>query len=324
MTTLGFHASHEQISPAQLLRDVVHAEQAGFKAAMCSDHFFPWSARQGHSGHTFSWLGAALASTSIPIGSVNAPGQRYHTAVAAQAMATLGQMFPGRYWVALGSGQNVNEHVTGDKWLDLETRRQRLEESVAVIRALHRGETVSHRGLITVEEAYLYDRPTEPVPLYATCISTDSARRAAGWADGMITLNQPGGGHVETLKAYREAGGKGPAMLQIHLSWAPTQDEADDIAHDQWRANTTPEAVAQILTTPEQFDAVTEYAPRELVREAVWISSDGGWHVDQLLEAAEAGFETLYLHHVGQDQQPWLDFAGEEILPALEESHGHR
>lgn len=324
MAIIGFHASHEQISPAQLLRDVVHAEQAGFRTAMCSDHFFPWSARQGHSGHTFSWLGAALASTSIPIGSVNAPGQRYHPAVAAQAMATLGQMFPGRYWVALGSGQNINEHVTGHKWLDLETRRRRLEESVEVIRALHRGQRVSHQGLITVEDAWLYDRPEEPIPLYATSISTASAQRAAAWADGMITLNQPGGGHVEPLKAYRDAGGTGPAMLQVHLSWAPTQQEADDVAHHQWRANVAPEEVAQYLPTPEHFDAVTEYAPRHLVREAVWISDQAQWHVEHILEALEAGFETIYLHQVAQVQQPWLDFAGEHILPAVEEHHGHR
>ena len=323
MNPLGFHASHEQISPAQLLRDVVHAEQAGFGSAMCSDHYFPWSERQGHSGHTFSWLGAALASTPTPIGSVNATGQRYHTAVAAQAYATLGQMFPGRYWVALGSGQNLNEHVTGDKWPDLETRRRRLEESVEVIRALHRGEKVTHRGLITVEDAYLFDRPTEPVPLYATCISTASAERAAAWADGMITLNQPDGAHEETLRAYREAGGSGPAMLQVHLSWARTQTEADDIAYDQWRSNVAPEDVAQFLPTAEHFDAVTEYAPRELVREAVWISDEAGWHVERILEALEAGFETIYLHHVGQDQRPWLDFAGQHILPSVKEHHGH-
>lgn len=315
MARLGFHASHEQISPAQLLRDVIHAEEAGFRAAMCSDHFFPWSSRQGHSGHAFSWLGAALASTTIPIGAVNTPGQRYHPAVAAQAMATLGQMFPGRYWAALGIGQNLSEHVTGDKWLDVETRRSRLEECVAVIRALHAGEHVSRRGLITVEDAYLYDRPKQPVPLYATCISSASARRAATWADGMITVNQAGEGHVETLEAYRDAGGNGPAMLQAHLSWGRTNAQADNLAYDQWRSNITPETVAQDLPTPEHFEAVTDYAPRELVRDAVWISHEAGPFRDRISAADEAGFETIYLHHVGQDQQAWLDFAGEHILP---------
>ncbi len=143
MTLFGFHCSQEQIAPSQLLADVKHAEQAGFDAAMSSDHFMPWSENQGHSGFTLSWLGAALAQTTFPIGSVCAPGQRYHPALIAQATATLGEMFPERYWVALGAGQNMNEHVTADKWLPLEQRRDRLEEAVDIIRRLHQGEWIS-------------------------------------------------------------------------------------------------------------------------------------------------------------------------------------
>src|SRR6187431_1747478 len=116
MTFVGFHASHEQIHPAQLLRDVQAAEAAGFDGAMCSDHFGPWSERQGHSGFAWSWLGAAMATTALPFGVVNAPGQRYHPAIVAQAAATLGSMFPGRLWVALGTGEASNEHITGDRW----------------------------------------------------------------------------------------------------------------------------------------------------------------------------------------------------------------
>ena len=113
MTTIGVHCSHEQIDPAQLLQDVQHAEQCGFDAAMSSDHFSPWSERQGESGFAWAWLGAALATTSLPFGVVNAPGQRYHPAIIAQALGTLGIMFPGRIWAALGSGEASNEHITG-------------------------------------------------------------------------------------------------------------------------------------------------------------------------------------------------------------------
>src|SRR3954463_9490767 len=116
MSVIGFHSSHEQVHPAQLLDAVRHAEQVGFTAAMCSDHFAPWNQRQGHSGFAWSWLGAALATTSLPFGAVNAPGQRYHPAIVAQAIATLDAMFPGRFWVALGSGEAMNEHITGDRW----------------------------------------------------------------------------------------------------------------------------------------------------------------------------------------------------------------
>ena len=317
MTIYGFHASQEQISPAQLLQDVQHAETAGFDAAMSSDHFFPWSRRQGHSGFTLSWLGAALASTEFPIGSVSAPGQRYHPAVVAQATATLGELFPGRYWVALGAGQAMNEHITGDKWLALEDRRARLEESADIIRRLHNGEWIrDHRGLIEVEDAYLFDRPETPVPLYGTCITATSARRAAQWADGFITLNQPDGAHYEVLRAYRDAGGRGPAMLQIHLSWAPTEDAAQDIAYDQWRSNVFGPPLDQDLPTPEHFDSAAEEVRLETVLEAVWTSSSLAAHTEWIAEAGES-FDAVYLHHVGQEQQPWLDAAGEHILPGL-------
>src|ERR1700709_2194108 len=136
MTVIGFHCSHEQITPAQLLLDVQRAEEAGFTAGMSSDHFSPWSTRQGESGFAWSFLGAALATTELPFGVVNAPGQRYHPAIIAQAIATLAQMFPGRFWMALGSGQALNEHITGDRWIPKPERQARLLEAVGIIRAL--------------------------------------------------------------------------------------------------------------------------------------------------------------------------------------------
>ena len=138
MAAIGFHASHEQASPSELLHAVRAAEAAGFACAMCSDHFSPWSERQGESGFAWSWLGAALQATSLPFGVVNAPGQRYHPAVIAQAAATLCELFPGRFWLALGTGEFSNEHITGEPWPDKRTRNARLAECVAVMRALLR------------------------------------------------------------------------------------------------------------------------------------------------------------------------------------------
>ena len=161
MTVIGFHCSHEQINPAQLLRDVQQAERAGFTAGMSSDHFSPWSARQGESGFAWSFLGAALATTRLPFGVVNAPGQRYHPAIIAQAIATLAQMFPGRFWAALGSGEASNERVTGEVWPRKELRDQRLIECVEVIRRLLAGEEVSHDGLVHVNRARLWTLPRD-------------------------------------------------------------------------------------------------------------------------------------------------------------------
>jgi G6PDH family F420-dependent oxidoreductase len=159
MAVIGFHCSHEQISPAQLLDDVRHAEAAGFTAGMSSDHLSPWSERQNESGFAWSFLGAALATTQLPFGVVTAPGQRYHPVIIAQAIATLAQMFPGRFWAALGSGEASNERVTGEAWPRKEIRDQRLIECVDVIRRLHQGEEVSHDGLIHVNRAKLWTLP---------------------------------------------------------------------------------------------------------------------------------------------------------------------
>src|SRR5688500_14057946 len=274
MPVIGVHNSHEQIHPSELLRSTQHAEEVGFTAAMSSDHFSPWSARQGQSAFGFSWLGAALATTSLPFGAVNAPGQRYHPAIVAQAVATLGEMFPGRFWVALGSGEASNEHITGERWPRKEVRTRRLEECVSVIRRLLDGEEVGHDGLVTVDRARLWERPSVPPRLIGPAVSVASAARVAAWADGLVTINQP----IEVLRdivsAYRDAGGRGPLSLQVHLSWAPTAEEADALAFDQWRSNVFTEPVNWDTETQQGFDVMAEHVDLEAVRGAVEVSHD--------------------------------------------------
>src|SRR5206468_7545051 len=162
MVTIGFHASHELYPPSELLRHVRRAERAGFRAATCSDHFHPWTPRQGQSGFSFAWLGAALQATALPLGTVCCPAGRYHPGVVAQAAATLAEMFPGRFWLALGTGQALNEHITGDPWPPKRERQARVAEAAGVIRALWAGETVIRRGRVRVEKARLFTRPAEP------------------------------------------------------------------------------------------------------------------------------------------------------------------
>lgn len=320
MTRHGFHASHEQISPAALLRDVQHAERAGFEMAMCSDHFSPWSARQGHSGYTWAWLGAALATTNLTIGCVSAPGQRYHPAVAAQKIATLSQMFEGRFWVALGSGEASNEHITGGAWPRKELRDQRLDECVDIIRRLLAGQEVSHDGLVTVDRARVWDLPEQQPKLLAPVVSVESAARVAAWADGLITVVQPLDQLRRVVDTYRDAGGRGDLALQLHLSWAPTEDEAAAIAHDQWRSNVVGPPVSWDLETAEAFDTIGEKVTVEQVREAIRVSSDLGRHREWIHELAGLGFDDIYLHHVGQEQSAFIDAFGSEVLPQLTDS----
>jgi probable non-F420 flavinoid oxidoreductase len=317
MTVIGFHCSHEQIDPATLLRDVQHAEQAGFTAGMSSDHLSPWSARQGESGYAWSFLGAALATTSLPFGVVTAPGQRYHPVITAQAVATLAQMFPGRFWAALGSGEAANERVTGAVWPRKEVRDERLRECVDVIRRLLAGEEVNHDGLVTVNRARLWTLPATVPPLVGPAVTPATAARHAEWADALISVNQPLDVLEKVLAAYRDAGGRGPARLQVHLSWAPTQDEALSIAHDQWRSNVHGPPVAWDTETVEAFDLMAEHVTPERVAEVVRVSDDLGQHAAWLQEYVDQGWDELYLHFVGKEQPRFIDAFGESVLPQL-------
>ena len=318
MAEVGFHASHEQIAPGDLLAAVRDAEAAGFTRAMCSDHFTPWSARQGHSGFAWSWLGAALQATSLPFGVVTAPGQRYHPAILAQAGATLAEMFPGRFWMALGSGEYANEHIVGDPWPDKSRRNERLGECVTVMSRLLAGEVVDHDGIVRVDRARLWSLPEAPPALYGAAVSAETARWLAGWADGLVTVAQQHDVLRRVLEAFREGGGEGkPVALQVHLSWAATDEEARRIAFDQWRTMVFGPPLAWDLATVEQFDQAATHVRPEDVEEAIVVSSDLGRHAESLHGYAALGFDELYLHHVGQSQRAFVDAFGREVLPEL-------
>lgn len=318
MPIVGFHASHEQLPPSRLIAAVKAAQAAGFTAAMCSDHLAPWSERQGHSGHAWSWLGAAMQATSLPFGVVTAPGQRSHPAVTAQAIATLGELFPGRFWAALGSGEALNEHVTGEPWPSKPDRDARLLECVNVMRALLRGEEVTHDGHVQVDRARLWSLPERVPSLFGAAVSEETAGVVGGWADGLITVRQP----VEVLRrvidAFREGGGEHkPVAVQVHLSWAEDDDTALAIAHDQWRTNVFGPDLAWNLELPDQFDEAARMVRPEDVTEAVLVSADPAQHVKWLREIADLGVDALYLHHVGQAQDRFIDVFAEHVLPEV-------
>jgi probable non-F420 flavinoid oxidoreductase len=318
MPRIGWHASHEQIAPSRLLEDARLAEQAGFQAGMSSDHFSPWSERQGESGFAWAWLGAALASTGLSFRVVNAPGQRYHPAIIAQAMATLEEMFPDRLAVCLGSGEASNEHITGDRWPPKSTRNARLLECVEVIRALLRGEEVTHDGLVKVDRARLWTVPSEPPPLVGAAVSEETARWVGGWADGLATIHQPREQLERVVSAFREGGGDGkPIILQVHVSWASEESEALRIAHDQWRTNVFTPPIPWDLETAAHFDEAAKHVTAEDMRQSVLVSSDLQQHVAWIGEAAELGFEEINLHHVGQEQPAFIEAFGEHVLPAF-------
>lgn len=318
MTALGYHASHEQFAPSALLDYVRQAQTAGFACAKSSDHFHPWSERQGQSGFAWAWLGAAMQATALPFGMISAPGYRYHPAILAQAAATIGEIFPDRFWLALGSGEALNEAITGLPWPDKAERNARLAECVEVMRALFAGETVTHRGRVEVIEARLYTRPAAPVPLYGAAVTPETAARVATWADGLLTT----GGELETVRAvveaFRQHGGAGkPVHLQHALSWAGSEREALANALDQWAPLAAGGDVSWNLSRPADFDMVGRLATEDAIRRCVAVSADLGRHRQWIAELMELDVTAIHLHCVGRNQAAFIDAFGADVLPAF-------
>jgi G6PDH family F420-dependent oxidoreductase len=248
---------------------------------------------------------------------VTAPGQRYHPAIVAQASATLAAMFPGRFWVALGSGEAVNEHITGDRWPSKPERQARLLECVEVIRALHAGEEVTHHGRVHVDRARVWSRPEDPPALVGAAVSVETAAWCASWADGLITVNQPLEVLRKVLDAYRAAGGRGPATLQVHVSHASDEETALALAHDQWRNGAIGAPACWDTDSVEAFDAMTRLVRPDDLRDAVLVSSDPSQHAAWLVERLALGFDAVQVHHVGQAQAEFLDVFGAKVLPQV-------
>jgi coenzyme F420-dependent glucose-6-phosphate dehydrogenase len=319
LTEIGYHASHEQFAPSALLDYVRRAEAAGFQSAKSSDHFHPWSEKQGQSGFAWSWLGAAMQATSFTYGMISAPGYRYHPAILAQAAATIAEMFPDRLWLSVGSGEAVNESITGEAWPDKPERNARLAECVDVMRALFAGETVTHRGRVTVIEAKLYSRPAKPVPLLGAAVTPATAKFAARWADGLLTTGGDIDGLREVIEAFRANGGEGkPVHVQHALSWAETEDEAVAQAIDQWGAVSAGGDLNWNTSRPADFDQIGKLVTEESVRKSVAVSSDLGQHRKWLSDLLELDVTSLQLHCVGRNQEAFIDTFGGKVLPALD------
>jgi probable non-F420 flavinoid oxidoreductase len=304
---IAYHASHEQFSPSELLRYIQLAEQGGFDAIHSSDHFYPWSERQGQSGYSFSWIGAAMQSTRLPFSMVCAPGQRYHPAIVAQAIATLGEMFPNRYSIELGSGEAINESITGDPWPSKAKRNQRLLESASVIRQLLNGEKVNMDASIKVRNARLYTRPPVIPPLFCAAISAETAAWAGSWADGLLTTAGDPDEVRDKINAFRANGGENkPVYIQYCFSFACVRDEAIDGAFDQWRSNLLPVEKLADLSTPEEFDKAAEHVSREDVKKQIPAVSDLSELSELFIRYRNSGVQRLILHNVNRNQEAFI------------------
>ena len=326
MTRIGYAAMLEQFHPTDLLEWCSQAEEAGFDAGfMVSEHFHPWTPEQGQSAFAWSFMGALGLRTSLRFGTaVTCPGFRYHPAVIAHAAATLGAMYPDRFWLGLGAGEWLNEHVVGGPWPEIGVRSGMLFEAVELIERLLSGEVVRHRGrYFTVESAKLYTRPPEPPPIYIATSGPRNAKRTGQHAHGMITVGAPDEKIGTLFRNFAEGcddAGKdpneAPKLLQIHISWAPTREEALDNAMRQW-PNGGMNFPKQDIRNPEDFAAMAKLVRPEHFENRVLISADLDEHAAHIQKYVDMGFDEVHLHNVGRNQAEFIRAFGERVLPQL-------
>jgi probable non-F420 flavinoid oxidoreductase len=321
MALFSYHASHEQFPPSELLGLVQQAEAAGFDAAFSSDHLQPWSPRQGHSGNAWVWLGAAMqATSSLEFNAITVPcGWRYHPVVLAQAVATLGRMFPGRLtWIAVGSGEALNERVTGGEWPEKEERNQRLREGAEIMKSLLQGETVTRRGRISALRARVWSRPEDPVRIVGAALTTATARWLGGWADGLLTTGTDIDALEKVVAAFRDGGGKGkPIHLKTPVSWAISEATALAQAHEQWHCAVLGGNANCDLAAPEDFELAARFVRPEDMKASVFVSSNLDRHVERLQAQVALGFASINIHNIGRNQAEFIEAFGREVLPRV-------
>jgi coenzyme F420-dependent glucose-6-phosphate dehydrogenase len=312
----GLTLSSEEHGPARLVEMARMAESGGFDFVSISDHYHPWISEQGHSPFVWSVLGAiAEATGEIEVGvGVTCPTVRIHPAILAQAVATTAILFEGRFVWGVGSGEDLNEHILGDRWPPGPVRLDMLEEAVEVIRRLWAEESVTHRGRhYTVEDARILDKPERPVPIIVSAFGPEAAQMAATIGDGLWVT----GAAQEPIEVYRDAGGTGPVYSQITLCWGEDRDEALATAHELWAFSSLPGQLNQDLRTMLHFEQAVEAISPADVAETVPCGPDPAPILEAAREAIEAGVDHLYFHQVGQDQEGFVEVWSSEIRPAL-------
>ncbi len=317
MVQLGYAISCEEHPPAELVEDARRAEEAGFSFALISDHFHPWIDRQGHSPFAWTVIGAiAQATRRLRLGTgVTCPIARYHPALVAQAAATAAALMPNRFFLGLGSGENLNEHIVGEVWPSAAVRQLMLAEAIDVIRLLWQGGMQSHDGeFFTLDRARLYTLPESPPPLLVAASGPEAAELAAAQGDGLITTSPD----KEVLRAFERGGGAGkPRYGQLTVCWAADEAEARHTAHEWWPNVAVAGELSQELPLPRHFEQAASTVREEDVASAMVCGPDPERHRQAIQEFADAGFEYVYVHQVGPDQRGFFDFYARSVMPAF-------
>ena len=325
MAQIGYAAMLEQFHPTDLLAFCEKAEASGFSGVMAADHVQPWVPQQGQAAHVWSFMTAAAEHTRGDVGpGVTCPSFRTHPAIIAQAAATMTAMYPGRFWLGLGSGEALNEHLVAGYWPEVAERISRMFESIEIIRKLFTGKDVKHAGeYYKMETMRLWTMPEQPPPIYVATAGPVTAEKTGRFCDGIITVGAPeekiGTVFERFEKGAREAG-KDPSklhkILQLHLSWAPTDEEALRNALTEWPNGGMKFPKADIRS-PFDFEQMAKIVRPEDFKGRLLISSDPVAHTREIQKFIDLGFDRVYLHNVGRNQVEWLEIFGKQVLPKL-------
>ena len=311
---LGYFLSSEEWGPNDIVRLARRAEEAGFHSLWISDHYHPWIDEQGHSPFVWSAIGAIAEATSRMgvTTAVTCPTVRVHPAVIAHAAATCGVLLDGRFQLGVGSGEALNEHISGDPWPEADERLEMLEEAVEVIRLLWQGGSQSRRGRhYRVVNARLYDLPDEPPPILVSGFGTKSVKLAARIGDGYVTTMPD----ADLIKLYRDEGGKGPVQAGTKVCFGADEAEARKTAHRLWPNEQLPGELAQVLPVPAHFEQATSLVTEDMVAESVPCGPDLDRHVQALEEYAEAGTDELFVQQIGPNQDEFFDTWARDVVP---------
>jgi coenzyme F420-dependent glucose-6-phosphate dehydrogenase len=314
---IGYALSCEEHTPLDLVRNATRAEEAGFAFCLVSDHYHPWIDRQGQAAFVWSVIGAIAASTSsIRLGTgVTCPLIRIHPAIVAQAAATSAALMPGRFFLGVGTGEKLNEHVLGDRWPSTRERREMLEEAIHVMRGLWEGELYSFEGKhYRVVDARVYTLPDEPIPVVVAAGGTEAAELAGRVGDGLVSTSP----EAEIVDAYRGAGGKGPTYGMLTVCWAESEDAARATALEWWPNAGLRGPLGQELPLPSHFEQAAAMVDGKSISKAVVCGPEPDAHLEGIRRFADAGFDHVYVHQVGPDQDGFIEFYERGVLADAE------
>lgn len=316
MAKIGYFLSSEQFTPKELVDQAKRAEDAGFDALWISDHFHPWNDEQGQSAFVWGVIGALSEATSLPVSTaVTCPTVRIHPAIIAQAAATAAVQLDGRFVLGVGSGEALNEHILGDPWPSVGLRQEMLEEAVEVIRLLLRGDEVSHHGVhYEVQEARIYTRPDQPVPIYVSGFGPQAAELAGRIGDGYVLVT-PEPDLVQTFRS--SGGGDKPVQAGTKVCWDTDADAAIDTAHRIWGNQGLPGQTAQILPRPTDFAALQQLVPKQDIADSVACGPDTDKHAGQVRQYLDAGVDEVYVSQIGPDMEGFFAAWQRDVLPQL-------